>query len=118
LYGQDPLDRPRKYRPLSNEQDTMPAEVNNSVITATSLTPRNTPQTAQTEARSRDNTASASTSNPQAVLSSGPESLVRSPDPGTGAQGAENSSQDAGAQQQPNPQNAGNAVGQNVDVSI
>ena len=76
------------------------------------------PQTAQTEARSRDNTASASTSNPLAVLSSGPESLVTSPDPGTGAQGAENSSQDAGAQQQPNPQNAGNAVGQNVDVSI
>ena len=88
----------------------MPAEVNNSVITAGSLTPRNTPQTAQTEARSRDNAAESSTSNPQAVLASGPETLVRSPDPGTGSQAAEN--------QQPPPQNADNGVGQNVDVSI
>ena len=90
----------------------MPAEVNNSVITAGSLTPRNTPQTAQTEARSRENTARSSTSNPQAVLAAGPETLVRSPDPGTGSQGAENQ------QQAPITQNADNGVGQNVDVSI
>jgi hypothetical protein len=87
----------------------MPAEVNNSVITAGSLTPRSAPQ-AQTEARSRDNTASSSTSNPQAVLAAGPETLVRSPDPGTGGQAAEH--------QQPPPQNADNGVGQNVDVSL
>ena len=90
----------------------MPAEVNSSVITAGSLTPRNTPQKAQTESRSRDNVASASTSNTQAVLASGPETLVRSPDPGTGSQGAENQ------QQPPNPQDAGSGVGQNIDVSI
>ena len=88
----------------------MPAEVNNSVITAGSLAPRNA-QSAQTEARTRDNAAESSTSNPQAVLASGPETLVRSPDPGTGGQAAEN-------QQDPNPQNADNGVGQNVDVSI
>ena len=89
----------------------MPAEINSSVITAGSLTPRSTPQSAQTEARTRENTAETSTSNPQAVLASGPETLVRSPDPGTGGQAAEN-------QQDPNPQNADNGVGQNVDVSI
>jgi hypothetical protein len=88
----------------------MPAQVNSSVITAGSLTPRSTPQ-AQTESRSRANTAGASTSNPQAVLASGPETLVRSPDPGTGSQGAEN-------HQPPTPQSSGNGVGQNVDVSI
>jgi len=89
----------------------MPAEVNNSVITAASLSPRSTPQSAQTESRSRDKVAESSTSNPQAVLASGPDTLVRSPDPGTGSQGAEN-------QQTPTPQNADNGVGQNVDVSI
>jgi hypothetical protein len=89
----------------------MPAQVNSSVITAGSLTPRSTPQ-AQMESRSRANTAETSTSNPQAVLASGPKTLVRSPDPGTGSQGAENQ------QQAPNPQNAGNGVGQNVDLSL
>lgn len=92
----------------------MPAEVNNSVITAGSLTPRNSnPQAAQTESRSRDSAAEANTSNPQAVLAAGPETLVRSPDPGTGAQGAENREQ-----RTPTPRNEGDGVGQNVDVSI
>jgi hypothetical protein len=89
----------------------MPAQVNSSVITAGSLTPRSTPQ-AQTESRSRVNTAESNTANPQAVLASGPETLVRSPDPGTGSQGAENQ------QQAPTPQNAGDGVGQNVDISL
>ena len=91
----------------------MPAEVNNSVITAGSLTPRNTPQSLQTESRSRDNVARSSTSNTQAVLTSGPETLVRSADPGTGSQGAENQQKEIS-----NPPNTSNEVGQNVDVSI
>ena len=88
----------------------MPAEINNSVITAGILTPR-TAQAAQSESRNREPVPESNTSNSQAVLASGPETLVRSPDPGTGSQGAEN-------QQNLNPQNADNGLGQNVDVSI
>lgn len=89
----------------------MPAQVNSSVITAGNLAPRNTTQ-AQTESRSRVNTAESNTANSQAVLASGPESLVRSPDPGTGSQGTENQ------QQAPTLQNTGGGLGQNVDISL
>jgi hypothetical protein len=89
----------------------MPAQVNSSIITAGNLTPRSTLQ-AQTESRSRVNTAESNTANSQTILASGPVSLVRSPDPGTGSQGAENQ------QQAPTPQDTGNGLGQTLDISL
>ena len=91
----------------------MPAEINNSVISAPSLTPRSVPQ-GQSELRSRENNAEANTQNPQAVLASRSEDAVRAPDPGTSGQGAENQ-----LQQNPrSPDNGGIGVGGAVDVTI
>ena len=91
----------------------MPAEINNSVISAAALTPRSVPQ-GQSELRSRGNDAEANTTNPQAVLASRSEEAVRAPDPGTSGQGAENQLQD-----NPRSPNSGEGgVGGTVDVTI
>lgn len=90
----------------------MPSEINNSVVSAASLRPRSTPQSAQAEIRSRDNSDEANTANPQAVLASRSENVVRAPDPGTGGQGAENE-QDPGSSA-----DGGQSLGGNADVTI
>ena len=91
----------------------MPAEINNSVISAASLTPRSVTQ-GQSELRSRDNAGEPNTANPQAVLASHNEEVVRSPDPGTSGQATENQLQ----QNPQSPDDGESGVGGNVDVTI
>ena len=67
----------------------MPTGISQTVINPATLTQRNTPESAQQQQRSREPVA-ASTENPQTVLASPGEELVRAPEPNTGAQAAQN----------------------------
>ena len=66
----------------------MPTGISQSVVTPAALAQRSMPD--QTAQRPRQAPPSEGTANPQAVLASGRDTLVRAPDPETGSQEAEN----------------------------